>query len=256
MRYWFIVWMGISVIGMAVSPAWGEEPGSGEEPPGWKGNLELSYLNTGGNTNSQSFFGGGKLARVFVRSTLSAEGKALYSESDGVTSDKSWWGRLKYEWRVNERAFTYASQEAQRDVLKGIEVRYITQLGLGYYVIKTSADLLKAEAGLGYVRENPIAHDPDPPFAELDDFGYPSGRAFGEYTHSFTEKTRFTQTAEYIPNFRERKDYIFREESSFVAQVIGSLGLKVSYFVEYDNQPLPGFFKTDRVFKASLLYEF
>ena len=256
MRYWFAVWLGISVIGMAVSPASGEEAVSGEEPIGWKGNLELSYLNTGGNTSSQSFFGGGKLARVFGRSTLSAEGKALYAESDGVTSDKSWWGRLKYDWRLTERAFTYASQEAQRNVLKGIEARYITQLGLGYDVIKTSSDSLKAEAGLGYVRENPIARNPDPPFEPFYDFGYPSGRAFGEYIHSFTEKTRFTQTVEYIPNFKERDAYIFREESAFVAQVIGSLGLKVSYAVEYDNQPLPGFFKTDRVFNASLLYEF
>jgi hypothetical protein len=41
-----------------------------------------------------------------------------------------------------------------------------------------------------------------------------------------------------------------------VSNLAGGLALKMSYAVAYDNLPPPGFFKTDRLFKTTLLYTF
>jgi putative salt-induced outer membrane protein len=235
----------VGLVGLVVMSA---SPSFGEEVDLWKGNLELSYIQTGGNTNSKTLATAGKAERSFERAKLTGEFNAIYGEKSGVTSDKAWMGRGKYDHYVSNRAFAYLSETFERNVFKGVEIRYTTQAGLGYEFIKTASDMLKGEAGVGYIRENPIA-----PF---DDLGYATGRVYGEYGHAFDEKTRFLQTAEYLPALKGGEGYLFREESSFIANVMGNLALKVSYGVWYDSSPQPGFFKTDRLFKTALLYTF
>jgi putative salt-induced outer membrane protein len=242
MRHWMT---GFGLAGLAII---GASPSLAEEPRLWKGNLELSYLQTGGNTNSKTLATAGKIERSFEGAKLTGEFNAIYGEKSGVASDKSWMGRGKYDHYVSSRAFAYLSETVERNVLKGIEVRYTTQAGMGYEFIKTPSDLLKGEAGVGYIRENPIA--------PLDDDGYAIGRAYGEYGHAFDDKTRFLQTVEYLPGLKGGEGYLLREESSFIANLMGNFALKVSYTVMYDSEPQPGFFKTDRLFKTSLLYTF
>ncbi|MBI3805278.1 MAG: DUF481 domain-containing protein [Nitrospirae bacterium] len=223
-------------------------PSHAEEPPPWKGNLEFSYVETSGNTSSQTLVAAGKAERAFVDSKLSGEVKALYGESHGVASDKSWFATLKYDKNITELTYAFLSETVERNTLKGIEIRYISMLGLGHYFVKTTTDTLKGEAGAGYTRENPIA--------PLDDRGFPSARLFGGYTHAFTEKTRFEQTVEYLPNLKEARDYLMNEETAFITNLMGNLAFKISYAVYYDHLPPPGFKKTDSLFKTALLYTF
>lgn len=218
-----------------------------EESP-WKGNLEFSYLETSGNTNAETFVTAGKVERTFTASKLSGEMRALYGKNEGVTSDKAWIATLKYDRNITERTYGFLSESVERNTLKGIEVRYITLAGLGHYFIKTPADTLRGEVGLGYTRENPVA--------PLDDEGFPTARLFGGYSHSFTEKTRFEQTVEYMPSLKEGDDYLINEESAFITNLMGNLAFKISYAVLYDNQPPEGFGKYDRLFKTALLYTF
>lgn len=237
--------MAVGLAGVVILSA---TPSFAETPSVWKGNLELSYLQTGGNTNSKTLAAGGKAERAFDHAKLSGEFIAIYGEKEGVASDKYWMGRLKYDHYVSSRAFAYLAETVERNVLKGIEVRYTTQAGMGYEFIKTATDLLKGEVGVGYIRENPVS--------PLDDHGYATGRAYGEYGHAFDEKTRFLQTAEYLPGLKASSGFLFKEESSLIANLMGNLALKISYEVMYDSVPQPGFFKTDRLFKTSLLYTF
>jgi putative salt-induced outer membrane protein len=223
-------------------------PAFAQGPPPSKGNLEFSYLETSGNTDSQSFLLAGKGERAGIDSKLEGEVKALYGTKDDVASDKSWMVRLKYDRNITERTYAFFAQTVERNVLKGIEVRYVSLLGLGHYFVKSVTDSLKGEAGAGYTRENPVSPFPDR--------GFPTARLFGEYAHSFAEKTRFEQTVEYLPNLKEAKDYLINEESAFITNLMGNLAFKVSYAMVYDNLPPPTFHKTDRLFKSSLLVTF
>ncbi|MFZ5876534.1 MAG: DUF481 domain-containing protein [Nitrospirota bacterium] len=239
------------VVGLVGLVALWASPSFGQEAPVtdlWKGNLELSYIQTGGNTESKTLAAAGKAERMFERGKVTGEFNAIYGEKEGVTSDKAWMARGKYDHFISPRAFGYLSETFERNVFKGVEIRYTTQAGLGYEFIKTPSDLLKGEAGIGYIRENPIS-----PF---DDLGYMTGRVYGEYEHAFEDKTRFLQTAEYLPAIEGGEGFLFREESSIVANLMGNFALKVSYAVYYDSEPQPGFFKTDQLFKTSVLYTF
>ena len=244
----------IGVLGIVLVPvsfASAQEP----PPPPWKGNLELSYVDAGGNSNSQTFLAAGKVEHLMEHAKLSGEFSALYGETGGVASGKNWAGRLKYDRYLTDRFYAYGSEAVERDVLKGIEIRYFTQVGVGYEVIKTSTDLLKGEVGGGYVRENPIALDPVSG-QPLNDRGFPTARVAGEYDHTFNDKTSFVQTATFLQSLKESNDYLFNEETAFITNLMASLAFKVSYAIKYDNDPPPTFFKTDRLFKTSLLYTF
>lgn len=148
-----------------------------EPPPLWKGDVELSYLDTGGNTNSQTFLIAGKVEHLLAHAKVSGEFAALYGEKSGVASDKNWMGKLTYDRYVTDRLFAYASEAVDRDVLKGIEIRYSSQGGLGYEFFKTSKDLLKGDVGAGYVHENPIALFPDRGFPVVRVFRRSDGMA-------------------------------------------------------------------------------
>ena len=216
-------------------------------PPS-KGSLEFSYLETSGNTSSQSLLLAGKGEHAWENSKLEGEVKALYGKKDDVTSDKSWLVRLKYDKNLSELTYAFVSEVVERDVLKGIEIRYISMLGVGHYFLKNATDSFKGEVSAGYTRENPVAPFPDR--------GFPVARLFGGYVHNFAEKTRFEQTVEYLPNLKEAKDYLINEESAFITSLMGNLAFKVSYAILYDNLPPPTFHKTDRLFKSSLLMTF
>jgi len=223
-------------------------PSYAQEESVWKGNLELSYIETSGNTRSETFVTAGKVERTFEASKLSGEVRALYGKNEGVTSDKAWIGTLKYDRNITERTYGFVLETVERNTLKGIEIRYISLAGLGHYFIKTPTDTLRGEAGLGYTRENPVA--------PLDDRGFPTARLFGGYSHSFSEKTRFEQTVEYTPSLKEGDDFLINEESAFITNLMGNLAFKISYAIFYDNQPPDGFGKYDRLFKTALLYTF
>ena len=223
-------------------------PVQAEEPPPWNGNLEFSYLETSGNSNSQTLSTAGKLERAFSRSKLTAEGKAIYGEKDEITSDRNWSGSLKYDFLASDRMSVFALEAVERNVLKGLEFRYTHQGGLGYRLIKTGKDTLRLEVGAGYMREDRV----DP----FNDYGFPTARLFGGYLHSFDDKNRFEQTVEYLPNLREGEDYMINEVTSLISNLMGNLAMKVSFEVNYDNLPPPEFQKSDRIFKTALLYTF
>lgn len=232
-------------------------------PPAWKGDLELAYIQTDGNTNTKALLAALKAARSFSFGALSAEGKGIYGttevttvEADGateieeVTSDKAWSGQLKYDQNITERFTGYVLERAERNTPKGIEMRYVSQAGLGYAVIKAPKDLLKLEAGAGYLHENPVG--------QLSD-GYPTARAYASYEHSFTDKTRFTQWVEYLPDLEDSENWLISEETAFITNIMGNFALKTSLAVVFDNLPQPeeaDLDKSDRLFKTALLFTF
>jgi putative salt-induced outer membrane protein len=73
--------------------------------------------------------------------------------------------------------------------------------------------------------------------AQLDD--YLRGRALGEYKFEFTEKTRFTQSLEYLHDFDNSENYNINSETALITALSDKLSLKTSYVVNYDNEPIP-----------------
>ena len=249
MRRWIGPLLISALLATSAAPLWAEETSPPPAPARpWKASAEFSYLETSGNTNTSAMAAGGKGEYDFTDSKILGEGKGLYGRSNGITSEKSWYFRAEYDYNLTDRTVLFAAQSAERNTLKGIEGRYISQGGVGHYFLKSKEDVLKVEAGAGWTRENPTPPNPDRGFA--------SARAALDYTHNFSATSRFEQTASYIPSLKNAKDYLMNEESAVTTQIVGHLALKISYSIAYNNQPPPGFKTTDGLFKTSLLFTF
>ena len=224
-----------------------------ETLPPWKGNLEISYIQTSGNTNNLNLSGAIKIERLFLGSKLLVphrllmEYKMLYGEQNDAVSDRSWFGQLKYDYNLSDRSFLYGLGTVEQNKLKGIQSRFLYQGGMGYYFIRNKRNTFKGELGGGYLNENRTLNN---------DKSFPSGRTFFEFTHAFHENTRFEQKAELIANLDQGKDYIIMAETAIITNLVGNLALKASFVIAYDNLPPTGFKTTDRIYKTSVLLKF
>lgn len=82
------------------------------------------------------------------------------------------------------------------------------------------------------------------------------GRSTLSFKQTFASKSFVQQRVEFLPNLNDSNDYRINSESSLVAPLSGSIALKASYVVRFDNQPEPTFEKTDRLLTTGLQITF
>jgi len=87
---------------------------------------------------------------------------------------------------------------------------------------------LLGEGGLNYAYEDYT----DP---EEDNEQFLEGRLFGKYEWAFTEKTKFSQSLEYLQGFNDMNMWKLNSESALVTLLTDILALKVSYSIFYNN---------------------
>ena len=234
-----------------------DTPLMAEEPDRWKGDVELSLLDQGGNTDVTTFGFGAKGELALESSRIKAEGQVAYSEQEGTSTSRSWMVKGQYDWNLSERLSLFVSERLERNTLKGVEHRSTTQAGVGYALIKTDSDTLRGELSAGYVDERLNRPHPTLPGSTItDDNGYYAARTAVEYVHTLTEKTRVEQTVEYVPSLDDADDFILNEETALITNLFGRLALKLSFAVAYDNLPPPDFQRIDRTLKSSFLLTF
>jgi putative salt-induced outer membrane protein YdiY len=58
-----------------------------------------------------------------------------------------------------------------------------------------------------------------------------------KYEYAFTEKNKFSQSLEYLQGFDDKDNYLINSETALIAALNSYLALKLSYIVNYNNQP-------------------
>lgn len=214
----------------------------------WTEHAELSYASTNGNTDVSS---------LFFENTFKLDIKPSYlatwlarvenGKTDGATTAESYFTELRVDYNHTPRAYGFSMAGWFKDIFSGIDSRLYLGVGGGYRFITGTPHNLSAEAGLNIVGEKTT---------DGKKRNYLASRLLGRYEYVFTEKSRFTQTAEWIYDFGEPKNWQFVSVSAMTSKMNDHLSLKVSHTIEYDNQPVPGLRKTDTTTKASLVADF
>lgn len=84
------------------------------------------------------------------------------------------------------------------------------------------------------------------------DRNFTSGRAAAIYKHLVTETPDVAQTAEYLPNLQNGRDWRLNPGSALVAPLSSAIGIKMALTIRYQNLPDPGFLPTDRLFSTGI----
>ena len=237
----------------------------------WSDEAELSFVNTSGNSETSTFAAKNLLKFKF---TDKLEGQwdaaALFSQSTSKTSDETdppeseetkttaerYSTNIKLSYLFTERFYSGLGAGWLRDELAGLKNKYYAGPFAGYKILTGPKHLLKGELGLNYAKEEYTYEKKDQdrePGKKFEDKDFLEGRAFGLYEYAFTEKTKFSQSIEYLYDFDDSDNYKANSLSAFTVAVSDVFSVKTSYEIRYVNQVPADLDTTDRILTVALV---
>jgi len=208
--------------------------------------LELSYVQTSGNTNTTIF--SSKLqgtAALSNTESIKAKGSILYSENDENTSANKYNIELDYNHMINEKLYSYMGINYIKDELSDYDYRLNIGPGLGYKLIEDEIQTVDIQGGLDYAYDKYKSGIKD---------NYLAGRTELNYKYKFSPNLDFKQMLSYLASFEDANKYFVVSDSAFEVNMTKNLSLGVSYNMDYTNQTEKE--KLDKKFLTSLIVDF
>lgn len=216
----------------------------------WKTRIEFSYINTSGNTDTQTLGGklgldrAGRLNRLFIK------GNILYSENKDEETANRWSLDSRWERTVTERLFGFLSAGYLDDKFSGYDYRITVGPGLGYDLLNTKVHQLKGLVSILYEYERFIEEGKDPD-------SYASGKTAINYVWHILENLRLKENADYSVSFEDMDKYFINAETTFEIKINTYLSLGMSYLIAYQNLlPSDDIKHTDTTFLTTLIIDY
>ncbi len=208
---------------------------------------DFGLVNTSGNTDVTTLNVGEEIKINGGRLSLTQAFSVVYGRTDGETTTSLWRGNLHGDLDLTDAVGVFALVAWERNTFAGITRRFEETLGGTFRLLALSGTTLEAQLGLSLIQQQTTVG--------LDDT-FAAGRSMISFKQTFASKSFVQQRVEFLPNLKTSDDYRINSQSSLVAPLSGSIALKVSYVVRFDNQPEPTFEKTDRLLTTGLQITF
>lgn len=204
---------------------------------------DLGFVNAAGNTNLTTLNAGEKLTFTRGAVTLSQRSSFVYGRTEGVTSASQWLAGLRADYAVTSRFGAYAQGTFERNRFAGFARQLAEGVGLTFAALRSAADSLTFEGGIGFNQDRSIDETSD---------HYTSARGAASWRHHLNEKAFLSEVVEVLPDLKVSDDLRVNSETAIVAPLSSRLAIKLGYNIRFDNLPEPGFRKTDRLFTTGL----
>jgi putative salt-induced outer membrane protein len=215
--------------------------------PLFAGKGELSFVQTGGNTSTQTlgFAAEGeyrpapwslKLNLAFVR-----------AETDEEVKAKSFLAGLRGTRKIADPLEVYAEAGYLKNTFAGIDNRFSLGGGVLWTFVKTPQHLLKGDVGLAWVRELRVTGD---------NLSFLAGKLGGSYKFTLSKTAEFTDDAAFLFDFSDSGDWRFNNVAAVSASMTTVFSLKASHTLAYIRKPAPGFGRTDTITAAAIVAKF
>jgi putative salt-induced outer membrane protein len=219
-----------------------------QKEPAWKGSLGLSYVATGGNTDTQTLGLDFKLERR--PEPWGFEVIALFNraEDEGVTAAERYHAGARAKRRLADRWDYFLGLSGEQDEFAGFELRAIAETGVIYEALAGHRHTLSFDGGLTWTDEERIELEPDTDFL--------GGLAGLTYEWEISDTASLTQRLIYYPNFDEGNDWRLNSDTGLQAAMNKRLAVKLGYELRFRNRPIADNDDTDTTTKVSLVVSF
>lgn len=224
-----------------------QAPPANAPPPRWERKAELSLVATGGNTDTQTIGAGASLVFRPEGWTTDARTAFVRSEANDLQTAKSLVADFRQARALTARLEAFGRYGYLSDRFAGIEHRNTVDGGLGYKLLTGPVHLLRVDGGLGYTREARVVGE-QLSFA-LANFG-------GAYKWQLSKTADITDSAILTLPLSQKDAWRFNNALAAAAALTRVLSLKLSYDSKFNNTPVPGFEKTDRLMTAAIVVRF
>ena len=208
--------------------------------------LELSYVETSGNTNTTTFSSKLEGSTAFNDTeSLKVKGSVLYSENEKNTSANKYNIGLAYNHMINEKLYSYIGINYIKDELSDYDYRLDIGPGLGYKILENDVHTLNIQGGLEYAYDK---------YQNGSNDSYVAGKTELNYKYKFNQNVEFKQMISYLGSFEDSEKYFAVSDSAIGVKMTQNLSLGISYNLDYTNKTEKE--KLDKKFLTSLIVDF
>lgn len=214
-----------------------------EPPPRVEATAQFTFLDTRGNTETQSLGTGGDI--TWRPGVWTHNGKAALSqnESDGVVDARSFTGLFRSARSFSPKLSGYLQYDYLRDAFAGVIQRHVAEVGASYKAVESARQLLRLDAGIGYLAE-------ERPEETLDSGTLSFG---GLYRITISPTAEFKYEPRYLLTLSEADAWKFDQTAALSVSINSVLALKASHIIRYSARPPLTFDKTDTIMAVSLV---
>lgn len=219
---------------------------------GWTGDVSFGYLSSTGNTEDTSADLDFKVGLTVKPWGHEFKARGYGASKDEVTTAESYKAGWKSTYDFSEFNYSFGALDWNKDRFAGYTRQTFATVGYGRRVLTSDTYTLNLEVGVGYAKQRSAEVVGPPAIPAITDDGA-SGSLGGDFTWNISETSAFEQTL-YI--FTASDNTFWESVSKLRANVVGNLGLAVSYTVKQNTDVPPGTKKTDTLTSIGLTYTF
>ena len=236
--------LGAALVFAASNVMAAEEEKKEKESP-WTTTAGLGFVNTSGNTNTDSLTFKFDTAYEIEKWKHEAHLETLKASAEDVTTADRKLFSAQTNYKFRPRDYFWGNFSYEDDRFTGFDYQAILSLGYGRKLIDIEKHKLDAEVGPGY-RNFKVEGAPDSEDEALI-------RLVGKYKWLITSHSEFTQ--DLIGNFGEDQDE-WRSITALSTRIYESLALRLAYNVRYLDKVPVGNENYDRTTTITLDYTF
>jgi len=225
-----------------------EDPEAAAPEPPWSGSLGLSFLATGGNSESETFGADFEATRRPEPWGVDLVAAVHNAETDGETTAERSFGALRLKRAQSERWELFGGVSGERDVFADVDLRLVAEAGVIYKALLGPPHALGLDLGLTWTDEDRV--DPEP---DTESFGAVAGI---DCEWRIGPNATFSQRLIYHPNFDRSTDWRAVSLTALSAAINRRLSVKLGYEHHYRNEPIGDNDDVDTVTKMSLVWRF
>jgi putative salt-induced outer membrane protein len=214
---------------------------------GWKTQLGLSYVNTSGNTETETFSGKLDVNGAGMGNRYILGGTYMYGKNGDIENVNKLNADARAERIITGRLFAFVGASYLKDKYSGYDSRMAAGPGLGMDILKQETQTLKGLASSMYYFD-------DYAIPDLDSENYATGKAGLTYDRKIREHVTLKALGDYMVSLEETDRYFLTGDISIQVGISSRVALGLGYQINYQNTPPdPAIRKTDTSFLSSLV---
>ena len=211
----------------------------------WQSNVELGFVQTGGNTQTQTLHSKAKSVRNddVIRTTL--EGSALNSSDKKTTTSEKYSASLQEDWKFSEKDYLIGRLSYSADRFAGIKSRYTESIGYGRDLIAHETLKWNGEIGAGMQQSTliPSKHTNDP-----------IARAATALKWDIQKGSIFSQV--FNTEGSGKNGFVSHSITSLQQKISGALSSKFSFSAEHTSKVATGIKKINTETSITLVWAY
>lgn len=212
-----------------------------------KTHAELGYVNSKGNSDTQTLTIDAKVKKDWDMHALSLAVDVEYASDNGADTKNKRFAELEYNYKLNKKLYLQYILGYKYDAFSGYDYNIYTGPGLKYLAIDEKEQELTFESNILYAtdkKENKSAYN------------YASFRAKGFYSLQVLENLKFEETLTYRTDVSKVDNYYIFSKTALISKLTDIFSASLSYKVDYVNQAGADKEHTDRTLSANLIADF